>query len=152
MIAEAAGLLRVEHLEQCRRRIAAEVRADLVDLVEHEHRVAGTGLADALQDAPGQRADVGAAMPADLGFVAHAAQRQAHEAAAERARDRAAERSLADAGRPDEAEDRAARVGLELAHRQVLEDALLDLLQAVMIASHPLLPRIHAKLAPANPL
>ena len=55
-----------------------------------------------------QRADVGAAMAADLGLVAHAAERDAHELAAERARDRAAERGLAGAGRADEAQDRAA--------------------------------------------
>ena len=82
---------------------------------------------------PGQRADVGAAVAADLGLVAHAAERDADELAAERARDRAAERGLADAGRADEAEDRALHVVLELAHREVLEDALLHLLEAVVI-------------------
>ena len=44
---------------------------------------------------PGQRADVGAAVAADLRLVAHAAERDAHELAAHRARDRAAERGLA---------------------------------------------------------
>ena len=58
---------------------------------------------------PGQRADVGAAVAADLGLVADAAEREAHELAVERARDRAAERGLADAGRADEAEDRPLR-------------------------------------------
>ena len=127
VIAERDVLLRVEHLEQRRRRIAAEVGADLVDLVEHEDRVAGARLVDALEDAAGQRADVGAAVAADLGLVAHAAEREAHELASQGARDRAPERGLAHSGRSDEAEDRAARVGLELAHREVLEDALLDL-------------------------
>ena len=82
---------------------------------------------------PGQRADVGAAVPADLGLVAHAAQRLAHELASQRARDRAAERGLAGAGRADEAQDGRARVGLVAAHHQVLEDALLDLLEAVVV-------------------
>jgi hypothetical protein len=50
---------------------------------------------------------------ADLGLVAHAAGADALELAPERARDRLPERRLADAGRPDEAEDRAARVRLE---------------------------------------
>ena len=48
-------------------------------------------------------------------------------------RDRAAERGLADAGRTDEAEDRAAGVGLELAHREELEDPVLDLLDVVVV-------------------
>ena len=46
---------------------------------------------------------------------------------------RAAERGLADAGRADEAEDRALLVLLQLADGEVLEDALLDLLEAVVV-------------------
>ena len=49
------------------------------------------------------------------------------------ARDRASERGLADAGRADEAQDRAALVAAELAHGDVLDDALLRLLEPVMI-------------------
>ena len=107
VIVEGVVLLRVEHLEQRRRRIAAEVHRHLVDLVEQEDRVARAGLLQALDDLARQRADVGAAMAADLGLVAHAAERDAHELAARGARDRLAERGLADARRADEAEDRA---------------------------------------------
>ena len=106
VIAERVVLFRIEHFEQRRRRIAAEVGAELVDLVEDEHRVLRLGAAQALDDLPGQRADVGAAMAADLRLVAHAAERDAHELAAERLRDRARERGLADARRADEAQDR----------------------------------------------
>ena len=73
-------------------------------------------------------------MAADLGLVAHAADRDALELAPHRGGDRAAERRLADAGRADEAEDRAARVRLQLAHREELEDAVLDLLDVVVVA------------------
>ena len=45
VVAEADVLLRVEHFEQRARRIAAEVGADLVDLVDHEQRVVGAGVA-----------------------------------------------------------------------------------------------------------
>ena len=38
-VGEATVLLRIEHLEQCRRRVAAEVVTELVDLVEQEDRV-----------------------------------------------------------------------------------------------------------------
>src|ERR1044071_3965976 len=102
---------------------------ELVDLVEHEHRVVGAGLLDALDDPTRQRADVGAAVAADLGLVAHAAERDPAELAADRARDRATERGLADAGRAREAQDRALLVVLELADRHVLDDALLDLVE-----------------------
>ena len=133
MVGEGAVLLGVEHLEQRAGRVAVVVGAELVHLVEHEERVARAGAADAADDAAGQGADVGAAMPADLGLVAHAAERLAHELAPERARDRTAERGLAGAGRADEAEDGRAGVGLELADHEVFEDALLDLLQAVVV-------------------
>ncbi len=72
-------------------------------------------------------------MAADLGLVVHAAEADANERPRHRARDRLAQRGLADAGRPDEAQDRRLAAGRELAHRQVLDDAALDLLQAVMV-------------------
>ena len=90
VIAERVVLLRIEHLEQRRRRIAAEVGAELVDLVEDEDRILRLGAAQPLDDLPGQRADVGAAMAADLRLVAHAAERHADELAPERVRDRLA--------------------------------------------------------------
>src|SRR5439155_23258762 len=101
-------LLRVERLEQRRRRVAVETAgAELVDLVEHLHRVARPGLAQVLDDVAGQRADVGAAMAADLGLVVDAAEADAREGAAGRLGDALAERGLADARGADEAEDRA---------------------------------------------
>ena len=46
------------------------------------------------------RADVGTAVAADLGFVAHAAQRHAHELAVRRAGDGLAQRGLTDVAVP----------------------------------------------------
>jgi hypothetical protein len=77
----------------------------LVDLVEQEDRVVRAGLLERLDDLAGQRADVRAPVAADLGLVAHAAERDAHELAARGPRDGARERGLADAGRADEAQD-----------------------------------------------
>ena len=114
-------------------RVAAEVHRHLVDLVEQEDRVRGTRLLQTLDDLAGERADVGPAMAPDLGLVAHAAEGDAHEVAARRAGDRLAERGLADAGRSDEAEDRALDLLDERLNRQVLEDALLGLVEAVVV-------------------
>ena len=47
VVDEAVVLGGIEHLEQRRRRIAAPVRADLVDLVQHEDRITRLGPADA---------------------------------------------------------------------------------------------------------
>ena len=133
VVAEGVVLGRVEHLEHRRGGVAAEVGAHLVDLVDHEDGVAGAGVAQGADDRPRQGADVGAAVAADLGLVADAADRDPLELAAQRLGDRAAEAGLADPGRADEAEDRAGRVGVELAHRQVLEDPVLDLLEVVVV-------------------
>ena len=140
VVAERVVLRRVEHLEQRRRRVAAPVGADLVDLVEHDHRVHRPGVAQRPHEAAGQRADVRAPVAADLGLVADAAERHADELAVERARDRLADRRLAGAGRPDQRQDRAGALVLldpallaQLAHGEVLDDAVLDVVEAVVV-------------------
>ncbi len=50
IVAERRILLGVQHFEQRRGRIALKARAELVDLVEHHHRVARSRLADRLDD------------------------------------------------------------------------------------------------------
>ncbi len=66
-------------LEQRGRWIAAEIAAQLVDLVQHEDGIVGAGAAQVLDDLAGQGSDVGAAMSANLGLVVHAAERNALE-------------------------------------------------------------------------
>ncbi|OLB99686.1 MAG: hypothetical protein AUI15_08465 [Actinobacteria bacterium 13_2_20CM_2_66_6] len=120
-------------------RIASPVGADLVDLVEHEYRVVGLGAPDRLDDAAWHGADVGAAVAADLGLVVHSAERGARELAPHRAGDRVPQRRLAHAGRADEAEDGlasafgGAAVLAQLPHREVLDDALLHLVEVVVV-------------------
>src|SRR5262249_13066986 len=96
VVLEGVVLLGVEHLEQRGGRIAPEVHAELVDLVEHEQWIVGGRIAEVLDDAAGESADVGAAVTADLGLVADAAEREADELPSHRTRDRASERRLAD--------------------------------------------------------
>ena len=139
VVDEGVVLLGIEHFEQRARRIAAEIHAHLVDFVEQEQRIAHADLGHVLQDLARHRADVGAAVAADLGLVAHAAQRHAHELAVGRARDRLAERGLAHAGRADQAQDRRLQLVHALLHREVLDDALLDLLQPVVVLVEDLL-------------
>ncbi|OQA96454.1 MAG: hypothetical protein BWY25_02249 [Chloroflexi bacterium ADurb.Bin222] len=79
VIRESVILLRVEHFEQRRRRVAAKVLPQLINLIQHEHGVHRAGAAHRLNDPSRQRADVGATMAADLRLVAHAAERDAHK-------------------------------------------------------------------------
>ena len=135
VVQERVVLLGVEHLQQRRARVPAEVAAQLVELVEQDHRVVGPGRLEPLQDPARQRADVGAPVSLDLGLVAHPAEREPEELPPHRARDAAPEAGLADARRTAEAQDRAGVPGAQLAHRQELEDALLDLLEAVVVVA-----------------
>jgi hypothetical protein len=133
VVLERVVLLRIEHLEERRRRIATEVHPELVDLVEEEHRVLRARTLHPLDDPAGERADVRSPVATDLGLVPNAAERHADELPSERARDRLPERGLPHARRSDEAENRALELTRQLEHRDVLEDPLLDLLQAVVI-------------------
>ena len=133
VIAKRGVLLGIEHLEHRAGRIAAPVGAHLVDLVDHEDRVPGARVPDRTDDRARHRPDVRAAMAADLRFVSDAADRDADELPVEGAGDRLAEATSSDPGRADEAEDGAGQVGLQLRDGEVLDDALLDLLEVVVI-------------------
>ena len=141
VVAERVVLRRVQHLEQRGRRIATPVGADLVDLVEQDHRVHGLRVAQRANEPSRQGPDVSPSMPADLGLVADPAERHAHELTARGARDGLADRRLAGAGRADQGEDRAGGAPLlrhapllaQLAHGDVLRDAVLDVFQAGVV-------------------
>src|SRR5690606_34598268 len=90
-------------------------------------------------DLAGHGADVRAPVTANLRLIAHAAERHADELAIRRARDRLAQRGLADARRPDETQDRALQRLHTLLHREVFDDALLDLLEPVVVLVEHLL-------------
>jgi hypothetical protein len=133
IVAEGVVLLRVQHLQHRGGRIALNAGPQLVDFVEHHDAVTGSGLPDALNDVAGKRADIGSPMTADLRFVVHAAEADAHKLAVHGARDRLTERRLADAGRSDKAEDRRLAVWRELAHSEIFDDPALDLVQPEVI-------------------
>ena len=74
MIYKRAVLLRIEHFQQRGRRVAAHIHAHLVHFIEQEQGVLHPDLAHVLQYLARHGADIGAAMPADLRFIAHPAQ------------------------------------------------------------------------------
>src|ERR1700730_3092287 len=102
-------------------------RRELVHLVQHEHRVAPAGLALVLLSVPGQGADIGASMTADLRLIVHAAETHPPELESKRLGNALSQRSLADAGRPHETQDGAAAFGVQFSHGEELENALLNL-------------------------
>src|SRR5215471_20347687 len=72
-------------------------------------------------------------MTADFGLVAHPAERNPYKLAAGRPRHRFAKRGLADARRPNQAQDWPLQLACQGLDREILENALLDLRQSVMI-------------------
>ena len=133
MIVEGAVLLRVQRLQQSRRRVAPEVPCQLVDLVQQHQGVGGLGGDHGADDLAGHSTDVGAAMTADLGFVPHAAQADAHILAAKAFRDGTRNTGLANTRRAYQTDDLCLHVRCQLAHGQHFQNAILDLFQAVVI-------------------
>ena len=134
MVGEAVILLRVEHFQQRGRGVTPPVRADLVDLVQDDDRVAGLGVAQGADDPAGDGADVGAPVPADFRLIAHAAQTDAHHFATNRLGHRRRNRSLADAGRPVQVDDRALHVlAGQFTNGDILHDSFFHVLEAVMV-------------------
>src|SRR5713226_7922176 len=133
MILEHMVLFRIENLEQSRARIAAKIRAQLVDFVEQQHRIARSAFLHHLDNLSGQSADVGSSMTANLRLVTDAAERQAHELSARRAGNRFAETGLADSWWAHETKNRAFRILHQLTHREILKNTILDFFQTVVI-------------------
>ena len=133
VVGEVLVLLGIEHLEQRGGRIAAPVSAHLVDLVEHEDRVARPRDFHLLEDSSRHGADVGSPVTADLGLVVDAAEREPHELAPQGPGDRLAKAGLADAGRTDEAQDGRPQALRALPDGHVLEDPFLDFFDAVVV-------------------
>ena len=146
MIEKIAVLLRVQYFEQCRGRVSLVGSADLVDFVQHDNRVGRLGILERLDELAGHRADVGAPVTLDLGLVAHAAERKAEELAAQRAGDGTAQRGLAHTGRPDEQDNRAGNFAFQDADPDEFQDALLDVLETVVVLVQNLLGALQVEL------
>src|SRR5437867_703189 len=143
-------LPRIEHFEQRAGRVAAKIRADLVDLIKHENRVARTGAPQFLNDSARHRSDVRAAMTADLRLVAHSAETDPHKFAAQRVGNRLAKAGFAHTRWPEKTEDRAVPLRIEFAHSQIFDQPFLYLFQIVMVAIEDLLGLIEIEVVLAQ--
>ena len=137
---EGTVLLGVQYFQQGRGGVAVVgVLRHLVYLVQYEDRVARTRLLDVLDDAAGHGTDVGATVSADFGLVVQSAQRYAHVFALQGVGYRLAQRRLTHTRRTVQAEDGRLQVTTQREHGDVLQDALLHLLHAVVVAVQYLL-------------
>ena len=102
-IAELSPLDRIENLKED----VGSLAAQLVDLVEDEHRPTATGTAEFTKDGARLRGTPRTVVPAKLGAVVPATAAEPRERPAGGRRDRLSERSLPDAGRASQTQRRA---------------------------------------------
>src|SRR6185369_11445815 len=133
VVAKGGILFGIQDFEKRGAWIAAKIGADLVDLVEHNKRIVCAGLLDRLNNASRHRANVGAAVAADLGFVMKAAEAETNEFAIQRSRDRASERRLPDSRRTDKTKYRAFGFFLQLSNGESFDHSFLDSLQPIVV-------------------
>ncbi len=134
-------LFRVQHLQQGRGGVALEGRTDLVDFVEHDHRVGHFHILQRLHKLARHGADIGPAMPLDLRFIAHATEAETVEFAPQCICHGAPDAGFADPGRPDQQQNGPADLPFECPHGKELEYAPLDVVQPVVVCIQRL-PRV----------
>jgi hypothetical protein len=133
VITELVVLLGVQHLQQCAGRVAPEISPQLVDFVQQEQRIARANLGQALQHLARHRANIGAAVAANFGLVAHAAQRHAHVLAPGRLGNRLPQRGFAHARRTNQTQYGRLHFIHALLHSKIFQNTVFNLVQTVMI-------------------
>src|SRR5690554_541899 len=133
MVVEGVVLFRVQDLKQGRRRVTPMVHTHLVDFIKQEQRVFHLYLGQLLQQLARQGADVGFAVTTDFRFVTHATQGHAGVFPVGSLGNGLPQRGLAHTGRPYQAQYRPFDLLHPALHRQVLKDAFLDFIQAVVV-------------------
>ena len=133
VIGEGGVLLRIQNFQQGRLRIAPEVVAYLVQFVQHDNGIAGSGMLQGLKDASGHCAYIGTPVSADFSLIVHAAQGKPLEFSAEGSGDGFPEARFAYAWRAHKAQYGAMCLGIQLVNAQKFKDAVLDFVQAVVV-------------------
>ena len=133
MIAESEILCTVKNLEHSRGRIAVVILRELVDLVEKEYGIDCSGLLHRVDYPAGHRTDICAPVAADLRFVTDTAEAHSHEFPSECPCDRCRNGSFADARRADETDYLAVDLSGQFTDCEILNNALLDLFEPVMV-------------------
>ena len=106
VVMERHILFRVKHFQQCGRRVALEVAAELVDFIEHHYRIGSARPGNAVQNPARQCADICLPVSTDFSLVVHAAEGDTHVFPADSLGNGLAETRLADSRRTVETEDR----------------------------------------------
>src|SRR5262249_819265 len=100
---------------------------------EGEEGVGGSGCGNPLDNIARERADISAAVPADLRFVVDTTKTLAYEFSVHSSSDALPERRLSDTGRTDKTQDWTFSMGYQLTHRQKFNDSFFYFFEIVVI-------------------
>ena len=146
MVTEAVVLLRIKHLQQRRSRITAKIRSHFINLVQQEYRVHAAAGLHTVNNTARHRTDIGTAMTADFRFITHTAQRNAGKFTLNRLGNTACQACFTYARRSYQTQNRTACAFGQRTYCQILQDTLLNLLQAVVIFIKNVLRLIYIKI------
>ena len=146
VVPEGGVLLPVQHLQQGRGRVAPVVVAQLVDLVQQDQGVAAARLADGVDDPAGHGPHIGLPVASDVRLVADAAQRDAGQLAVHGFRHGHGDGRLAHAGGAHQTQHLALQLRGQLLDGHKLQNALLHLVQTIVVPVQGLLHGRHADL------
>ena len=128
-----AVLLRVKHLQQCRRRISLKVLSEFVDFVEYKHRIRTFALDQALNDTPRHSTDISATMTTNFSLIMQSAKRYSHIFTSESIGNRFSERCFTHTRRSIEAKYGSLHVTAQFQHCKLLKDAVFHLFKSIMV-------------------
>ena len=133
MVQKFAVLLRIQHFQQRRGRVALVGSTHLVYFIQHDHRIGNIHVLERLDQFSRHGPNVSASMALDLRLVPHTAQAEAVELSSQGIGDRAADTGLTDPGWTHQQQYRAVDTALEVAHCEKFDNSLFDVLKPVMV-------------------
>src|SRR5690554_6643989 len=133
VIQEFPVLFRVQGFQQGRGRVALVRAADLVDLIQHDHRVGHLAVFQGLHEFTGHGTDVGAAVALDFGFIAHAAHAEPVKLPAQGIGYRTADGGFTHPRRAHQQQYGTTHFAFEGTFGQELDDTVFYIVQAVVV-------------------
>ena len=133
MVLISGVLRRIQNFQKRVRGVALVIGAKLVDLIQKEDGIGSPRVFDAGDDPTRHRTDVGTTVTPDLRFVVHAAQTCANVLSAKSPCDGSRDGGFAHARRPHQAKDVGHVAITEVMYGEILDDPILDVLNAVMV-------------------
>ena len=143
VIPEGAVLLRIQHLQESRRRVAPVVVSHLVDLVQQQHWIGAPRLVDSGNDAPRHSSHISFAVSSDICLVPDAAQGDPGQLAVHGLGHTHCNGGFAHTRRANQTDDLPLQIWSQLFHRHKFQYALFYLSKPIVVRVQRLGNRLH---------